>query len=127
MIRSLAPLILVIVAGCVPPSRTRMIDVSYPAAISHADVVEAAITVGRELSFPAATKIDKTEGIVEFGPFGTPFVGVTAQARVKSDGDLEVTVNTWSRFVAESADDPAQAFKAKLEAKLAETAKKDGK
>jgi hypothetical protein len=129
-IRLLAPLILVIAAGCVlssPPSRVRMIDVSYPASVSHADVVETAIAVGREIGFPPATKIDKTEGIVEFGPFGMPAIGITAQARVKSDGDLEVTVNTLSRLVAESADEPAQAFKAQFESRLANMAKKDAK
>jgi hypothetical protein len=128
--RLLLPVFSVAVAGCasvVTPTRIRTIDVSYSPAVSHGDVIEAAIAVGRELNFPPATIIDKTVGMVNFGDFGKPILGITAQARVKSDGDLEVTVNRWSEIVPMSADAPAEQFKAKFEARMAESAKKDVK
>jgi hypothetical protein len=116
--RSWALLLLVVgITGCAPmPTVTN--TVTYPSTVKAGDVVETAIDVAREMKFPPATKIDKTEGLVEFGNFGQPMMGITAQVRIKSEGQLDVTVTRGSVYVALAVDKTANEFKNKIEERL---------
>ena len=89
------------------------------------DVIDMAIDVAKELDFPPVTKVDKASGIVQFGAFGEPVLGLTAQVMVRPGNKVDVTVVRGSEYVALSAEQAADNFKKKLEEriKLAQTSK----
>ncbi|MEJ0091350.1 MAG: hypothetical protein WDM80_16590 [Limisphaerales bacterium] len=113
IILTISLLSLIAITGCAPMSVvTRTVPVS--ASVGQADIIEIAITAARQVGFPPATKIDKQTGIVEFGGFGMPELGITAQVRVKSPVELEVTVRRGSVYIPLGADKQADEFVAKL-------------
>ena len=72
------------------------------------------------MDFPPVTKLDKTNGIVEFGAFGIPVTGITAQVRVRADNQLDVTVKRGSVYISLPVEETADKFKSALEARLKE-------
>ena len=106
--------------GCAPVT-VAMRDVSTQAGIKQGDIIEFAITAAREVGFPPATKIDKENGIVEFGGYGTTVMGITAQVRVKSPTEVEVTVKRQSVYIPLGIDKQADEFTAKLKEQLGGT------
>ena len=113
IILTLTLLAFVAMTGCAPMSvATRTVPV--PASVGQADVIEIAITAARQVNFPPATKIDKQGGIVEFGSYAMPEIGITAQVRVKSPSEVEVTVRRGSLYIPLGADKQADEFVARL-------------
>jgi len=115
----LAFVLVAIAAGCAfAPVATR--NVSYSAALSQGDVIEVAIDAAREAKFPAATKIDKQNGSVEFGNYQMSELGTTALIRVKSPTEIEINIKRGSVYVPLGADKGADQFRSIFEAKLRE-------
>lgn len=114
---AVAPAIVaILIAGCsFFPTAHRTVAVPASAKI---DVLELAIEAARSVDLPPPTKIDKANGVVEFGSFEMPVLGYTAQVRIKADGQLDVTVKRGSIYVPLEVDDKAQAFVAALESRL---------
>ena len=131
MKKTLSNLILIAIAGSVfigcAPMTVATRDLDTPASIKQGDIIEFAITAAQEVGFPPATKIDKENGVVEFGSFGLPELGVTAQVRVKSQTEIEITVRHGSVYIPLGADKQADAFTAKLKEHLGEAAVKVAK
>jgi hypothetical protein len=98
------------------PTANRTVGV--PSQIKSDLVLEAAVDAAEDVNFPPMTKMDKANGIVEFGSFEMPEMGITAQVRVRSDGQVEITVKRGSAYVRKGVDKQADAFKAKFEEKL---------
>jgi hypothetical protein len=112
---SLLPVLLV--AGCVyHPTFNQTIPV--PASAHSRDVLEVAIDAAKAVGLPPATKVDKANGVVEFGAFGRPVTGYTAQVRVRSDGQLDVTVRHGSVYVPSGVKGKAQDFVDELQSRL---------
>lgn len=106
----------VLLAGCsFFPTAHRTLAVPQAAK---GDVLEIAIEAARTVDLPPPTKIDKANGVVEFGDFGGSVLGYTAQVRVKSDGQLDVTVKRGSVYVPLEVDAKAQEFASALESRL---------
>lgn len=92
--------------------------VIVPESAQKADLLEIAIDVARDMKFPPVSKLDKANGIVEFGGFGGPELGVSAQVRIRSDKNLDVTVKRGSVYMPLPVEKTAVEFKEKLQAKL---------
>lgn len=92
--------------------------VAVPAAAQGRDVLEVAIEAARSVGLPPVTKLDKANGVVEFGSFGMDVIGYTAQVRQRSDGQLDVTVKRGSVYVPLGVDEKAREFVTALEARL---------
>jgi hypothetical protein len=107
--------------------KTQTIVIAFPSTMPQGAVIEAAIDAAQEIKFPPATKIDKVVGIVELGGFEQPQLGIAAQARIKSEGQFEITITRWSEFIPISLDGPTDQFKAKLKAKVAEITQRVGR
>jgi hypothetical protein len=112
-----ACLVLIAFAGCVNMP-TKSGTIAYSPTVKSGDVIEAAINVARSMGFPPATKIDKANGLVDFGNFGSPMLGITAQVRIKTEGELEVNVTRGSAYIPLGVDKQADEFRTKLEEKL---------
>lgn len=82
------------------------------------DVLEIAIEAAQSVDLPPPTKIDKANGVVEFGSFDMPVLGYTAQVRVKANGQLDITVKRGSIYVPLDVDPKAQEFASALESRL---------
>ena len=103
--------------GCAHfPQETRFIQVEN--SINKNELLELAIDVAREMDFPPMTKLEKANGIVEFGEFGSSVTGLTAQVRVKENGQIDIVVVRGSVYVPLPVKDVADEFKRKLESKL---------
>ena len=115
--RSLSSLLLAFtLVGCAHfPTATRSIPAPTKAGV---DVVEAAIDAARELKFPPATKIEKQNGLVEFGNWGLPDTGIAAQVRRRGDGTIESTVRVGSVYVAKDPEGLADKFAKLIEEKI---------
>jgi hypothetical protein len=128
MKKNLLNLSLIAIASCAfvgcAPVTVAMRDVATQASIKQGDIIEFAITAAREVGFPPATKIDKENGLVEFGGYGTTVMGITAQVRVKSSTEVEVTVKRLSVYIPLGVDKQADAFTARLKEHLGEAAVK---
>ena len=61
------------------------------------------------------TKMDKANGIIEFGSFELPEMGLTAQVRLVSDTSLEITVRRGSAFIARKVETQTDLFRDKIE------------
>lgn len=108
--------IISLLAGCAfSPSAHRTVPIPQSA---QRDVLEIAIEAARSVDLPLPTKVDKANGVVEFGAFGTGVIGYTAQVRVRSDGQLDVTVERGSIYVPLDVDQEAQAFVTALESRM---------
>ena len=123
----LTPLLLIaLMTGCISqyttPMRTQTVTLAYPPKTAPGDVIENTLAIGREMKFPPATKLDKTGGMVEFGNFGLPMIGITAQARIKSEGQLEVTIVRYTPFVPMDVTAEMEEFESKFKTSMHEDA-----
>ena len=92
-IRCISAVALILLAGCqtyVEHNSVRAIPLD--GKITNDAVLEAAIEVAPQANLPAMTKMDKANGIVEFGAFEGPELGVTAQVRIRPDQQLEIVI-----------------------------------
>jgi len=113
----LASVVGALVAACAfAPTATH--TVAVPAVAQGRDVLELAIEAARSAGLPPVTRLDKVNGLVEFGAFGFDAIGYTAQVRQRSDGQLDVTVKRGSVYVPLGVDEKAKEFVAALEARL---------
>jgi PBP1b-binding outer membrane lipoprotein LpoB len=116
----------VLITGCaiqsyVPSNSIRTIPLD--GKLTNDAVLEAAVEIAEEVSLPAMTKMDKADGIVEFGGFERTEMGLSAQVRVRPDNKLEIIVKRGSVFFAQNADADADTFKTRLEERLTELEK----
>lgn len=103
--------------GCAHmPTATRSVALS-PTASTEA-VLEAAVDAAREAGLPAVSKMDKANGVVEFGAFGMPELGVTGQVMVRSGHVADLTVKRGSVYIPLKADEQADKFRAAFEERL---------
>ncbi len=117
VIIAIASTVVTLVAGCahVPTANQ---TVAVPAPARNLDLLEVAIDAARAVGLPAVTKLDKANGVVEFGSFDTAATGYTAQVRRRPDGQLDVTVKRGSADVPGSVEEKAKEFVAALDARL---------
>ncbi len=121
----LAISLLGLLTGCVfAPTTSRTI--SLTGKVPTGDVLENAIEVAKLVNFPPMTKLDKANGIVEFGGFGMSELGITAQVRVRPDNQAEITVKRGSAYIPLGADKQADAFRNQLESRLKEVEQRAG-
>jgi hypothetical protein len=109
--------VLLAVTGCAPMTVANR-TLPFPQTIKQGDIIEDAIDVAGEIGLPAATKIDKQNGLVVFGGFGTPEMGFTAQVRIKSENEIEVSVQRGSAYIPLKADDKVDLFVSKLKERI---------
>ncbi len=108
---------IIVIAGCVSfPTANR--TVAVPASAKSTDLLELAIDAARDVGLPPATKIDKADGIVEFGGFETPELGYAAQVRIRSDGQLDVTVKRGSAYISRPVDSKTEEFVHAIQTRL---------
>jgi uncharacterized protein YgiM (DUF1202 family) len=109
----IASTVVTFVAGCAHvPTASQTVAVPPPAR--NLDLLDVAIDAAKAVGLPAVTKLDKTNGVVEFGSFETPATAYAAQVRQRPDGQLDVTVKRGSG----SVDEKAREFVAALDARL---------
>ena len=108
--------VVTLVAGCAVPTATQ--TVAVPAPARSLDVLDVAVDAARAVGLPAVTKLDKTNGVVEFGSFEAPGSGYAAQVRQRPDGQLDVTVKRGSADGAGSVEDKAKEFVVALDTRL---------
>lgn len=114
---SVAVLGLALAGGCFnSPANNQTLKA--PAGMGTSQILDASIDAANEAGLPTATKVDKENGVVQFGAFGTPIMGYTAQVRVRPDGSIEVTVQRGSTIVTLSPDEGAQRFAEALRRRL---------
>lgn len=120
--KSIPILLFTLLVGCahMPTANNTVI---VPESAQKADLLEIAIDVAKEMKLPPVSKLDKANGIVEFGGFDGPMLGTTAQVRIRSDKNLDVTIKRGSAYVPLPVEKTAAEFKQKLEAKLHEVGK----
>ena len=93
--------------------------VATSSTLSKDQVLNAVIDAARDANLPAMTKMDKANGIVEFGSFELPEMGITAQVRLVSDTSLEITVRRGSTFIPLKAEAQTDAFRDRITERLA--------
>ena len=97
-------------------SRTISIDGQVQ---NRAEILELAVDVAKSMNFPEVTKFDQANGVVEFGAFGMPVTGLTAQVRVRSDNkNVDITVKRGSVYVPLPVEETANEFTKKLQERL---------
>ncbi len=118
-IRATAVLLLVLISSCAFfPTATKTIPVDNQIQ-NRAEILELAVDVAKSMNFPEVTKFDPANGIVEFGAFGMPVTGITAQVRVRSDNrNVDVTVKRGSVYVPLAVEETANQFSNKLHERL---------
>ncbi len=117
--RLLASVILATIAlvGCAHmPSVNNTVVV--PANAQNADLLEIAIEAAKDAKLPPVSKLDKPNGVVEFGGFTMPEMGASAQVGIRSEKNLDVTVKRGSVYVPLPVDKIAAEFRQKIEARL---------
>ena len=92
--------------------------VAVPAAAKNRDVLELVIDAAKSVNLPPVTKVDKANGVVEFGGFGRSVTGYTAQVRQRSDGQLDVTVKRGSAYIPLPVDEKAKEFVSAIQSRL---------
>jgi hypothetical protein len=108
---------IILIAGCVSfPTANR--TVAIPASAKNTDLLELAIDAARDVGLPPATKVDKADGIVEFGGFEAPELGYAAQVRIRSDGQLDVTVKRGSAYISRPVDSKTEEFVQAIQTRL---------
>ena len=121
---TLAISVAVLITGCqtyVPSNSVRTVPLD--GKLTTDAVLEAAIEVAPEINLPVMTKMDKADGLVEFGGFEQPELGLSAQVRVRPDNQVEIIVKRGSTFFPLSADANADTFKTRLAERLSELEK----
>lgn len=124
LIKVTAVLLIAILLGCAHfPTVTKSIPVDIQFQ-NRAEILELAVDVAKSMNFPEVTKFDPANGIVEFGAFGMPVTGITAQVRVRSDNkNVDVTVKRGSVYVPLPVEETANQFASKLQERLRQTKK----
>ena len=118
--------LLIIATGCAfYPTASRTVAIS--GGIKDDAVLEAAVETAQSIGFPTMTKMDKADGIVEFGSFEGPQLGISAQVRVLPDNKAEITVKRGSVYIPFGTDKEADEFRAKLDERLQEMEQKAAK
>ena len=114
---SFIAMFILFLVGCAHfPQETRFIQIDN--SFSKGELLEIAIDLAREMNFPPMTKLDKSNGIVEFGEFGAHVTGITAQVRIAAKNKIDITVVRGSVYVPLPVKDIADEFKRKFESKL---------
>jgi len=114
---SFITMFILLVVGCAHfPQETRFVQIDN--SFSKTELLEIAIDIAREMNFPPMTKLDKSSGIVEFGVFGAPVTGITAQVRIAPKNRIDITVVRGSVYVPLPVKDIADEFKRTFESKL---------
>jgi len=113
----MASAVVSLVAGCahVPTAKQ---TVAVPAPARDLDVLQVAIEAARAVRLPAVTKVDKVDGVVEFGSFDTPVSDYAAQVRQRPDGQLLVTVKGGSTDTPLTVEHKAKELVMALETRL---------
>jgi hypothetical protein len=120
MKNKLLNLILIVIAsgvltGCQTYKPTNSVrTIPLDGKLANDAVLEAAIEAAQESNLPSLTKMDKADGIVEFGGFDAPEMGVSAQVRIRPDKQLEIIVKRGSVIFARNANGDADIFRARL-------------
>ena len=108
-----------LVTGCAPTfDRTATRTVAITGATKSDEILEAAIETAQNIGFPAMSKLDKANGIVEFGGFSGSVMGITAQVRVLPNNQAEVTVKRFTAYIPLGVDEQADLFRTKFEEQL---------
>lgn len=93
--------------------------VAVPARLTNGQVLDIAADAGKAVGFPPVTKIDKANGIVEFGNYEMSELGTTAQVRVRDDHKAEITVKRTSVYIPfNDGDEIEKKFQAAFNARL---------
>jgi SH3 domain-containing protein len=112
--------VVTLLAGCATvPTANQTVAVPPPAR--SLDLMDVAIDAAKAVGLPPATKVDKANGVVEFGTFDTGATGYTAQVRRRQDDQLDVTVKRGSAEGPGTVEDKAKEFVAALNARLSTT------
>jgi hypothetical protein len=117
LIIAIVPTVATLVAACAHVATVSQ-TVAVPAPAGGLDVFEAAIDAAKASGLPAVTKLDKTKGVVEFGPFETPAIGYAAQLRQRPDGGLDVTVKRGTADVPGGVEKKVKQLVTALEVRL---------
>lgn len=113
--------VMMLFIGCASfPTATNTILMEGQFSVHKVGIMEQAIEAARSMDFPPMTKFDKDNGIVEFGKFGGHALGLTAQVRIRSDNNVDVTVKRGSIYgslpVKETTDEFTRRLKEQLQA-----------
>lgn len=113
----MASAVVSLVGGCAHVPTTKQ-TVAVPAPARDVDVLQVAIEAARAVRLPAVTKLDKVDGVVEFGSFETPVSDYAAQVRQRPDGQLLVTVKGGSTDTPLTVEHKAKELVTALETRL---------
>ena len=112
--------LIVFISGCAtaPTEKAPAVAIRafpVPNKLSNQAVLQAAVDVAKSLNLPAATTVDNGSGLASFpGPVG----GMTAQVSVISNTQIQITISSSAASGQNGADQTAEQFAAKLDAKL---------
>jgi hypothetical protein len=116
----LAAIFLIALTGCqsyAPSNAVRTVAMS--GSLDKDKVYNAVIEAARDTGLPPMTKMDKANGIIEFGSFELPEMGLTAQVRIVSDTSMELTVRRGSAFIPIKAESQGDTFRDQITKHLA--------
>lgn len=103
--------------GCVhTPLGSR--TVAIPASLNSDQVLEIAIDAAKAVGLRPVSKLDKANGIVEFGNFEMSEMGTTGQVRVRADHQAEITLKRTSAYVPLSVEEITKKFQTEFETRL---------
>lgn len=113
--------VIALAAGCAhAPTARQTVEMPVPAPTL--DVLDVAADAARAVGLPAVTKLDRANGVIEFGAFQTGATDYTAQVQRRADGQLDVTVKRGSAEGPGTVEDKAREFVAALDARLRQAA-----
>jgi hypothetical protein len=117
IILMMASTVVTLVAGCAHAPTAKQ-TVAVPAPARDLDVLQVAVEAARTVGLPAVSKLDKIDGVVEFGSFQTPASDYAAQVRQRPDGQLLVTVKGGSTDTPLTVEHKAKELVTALETRL---------
>ncbi len=118
--RILVIVLALLIAACAHSPSARP-DPPAEIVVSKMEIMKTAVEVGRSMNFPEITRFDEEKGIVEFGAFGKPVVGLTAQVKISPDNtNVGIIVKRGALYVPASAEATGREFMRKFEEKLRE-------
>ncbi len=91
---------------------------TIPASLNSDQALEAAIDAAKAVGLRPVSKLDKANGIVEFGNFSMVEIGTTGQVRIRSDRQAEVTLKRTSPYVPLPVEEITQKFIQEFETRL---------
>tara|TARA_Y100000294_G_C8422950_1_gene283608 strand:+ start:173 stop:550 length:378 start_codon:yes stop_codon:yes gene_type:complete len=117
LIFTILSIFLITIIGCAHfPQELRFVQAND--TLNKTELLDVAIEVSREMNLPPMTKLDKSNGVVEFGKFGSPVTGTTAQVRIGAKNKVDITVVRGSVYVPLPVKEIADEFQTRFEAKL---------